>query len=1186
MTLIQLAIRSLWHYRRIHLTVALAVAAATAVLTGALLVGDSMRGSLRALALDRLDRVDELLLARGSFREALVEELRDTAAFRDHYSVAAPAIIFPSASVEVAGEAGGRSRLATSVLLVATDDEFWRLDTNDLTGGIAPSGNRVFVNRVLADQLGLTPGGSRVTIGVPREVGIPADSALGHKDRSVERLVGLEVAAVLPDRGLGRFSLSPSQRGQPLVYAPLALVQPILETAVANDSTADDSARRINAVVLAGRSTTNPPDEAAERALRDDLRPQWIDMGLRLARATLRDPDDAEHVVYDYYSLSSDRLVMDEPTAAAIRAAVPTGQPVFVYLANELQRASDPVADGGIPYSIVAGIDFGSTFAPVSAVTGRPAAPLGDGEIAIIKWAADDLQVSVGDRVRLTYFLPQSDYGRNVEQHVELRVADILAWSEDRSLVVHDPHLTPFVPGLTDARSIDRWDVPFPIDRRIRPADDEFWAAHGTTPKAYVSLAMARQLWSSRFGDTTSLRIPVTTGDEPGLLDTVISQSRNTDQPIGWQLVPLKRQALAAAAGTTPFDALFLALSLVVIVAALVLISLVFRLGAEQRVRELGTLAALGFRRRRMAALWFVEMIGVSAIGACGGVLLGIGYAALLLWGLQTLWVGAIATPFLSLHVSPVSLIGGGLLGFAAALATMARPVVRAPVRAVRAMLGGWWTSPVDPRADRRCERARRIQIIGSAILVVAAVGVAIAGARSAGQTQAGCFLTSGMAMLGAALWYAWRQLRWPPASRSAGRFNRPLLAWLQARRNPTRSLLTIALVAVASFLIVGLSSFQLAPDRRGTAGFAYVARTSHPVLHDLDSAEGQRSLLGTTLADEVRVLALRVHQGDDASCNNLYRSARPQVLGISDQFIAYFDEHPDGFAWAGSAAESPDDKGNPWRLLATNPPSESSRREAIPAVLDRNTAWYSLQVYAVGDEFTADFGATGPVTFRVVGFLDNTILQGSVLVGERDFERLFPDESGYRMFLVGAPTSSRDGRSAPRKAGQPSSDEPVAAAIELLSQRLGDQGFVAEPATEVLGRFLAVQNNYIRAFQSLGGLGLLLGTLGLAAVQLRSVAERRKELAVMRALGFRRSWLAGLVMWESAVVLLIGLAIGSLAAVAATVPHYWLGDARPPWLALVVLLGAVSAVGLAAAFLASRAVLRARLIEALKSAR
>ena len=53
-----------------NLAVACGVAVGTAVLTGALLVGDSMRGSLRHLTLDRLGRIEEVLVADRFFRQA------------------------------------------------------------------------------------------------------------------------------------------------------------------------------------------------------------------------------------------------------------------------------------------------------------------------------------------------------------------------------------------------------------------------------------------------------------------------------------------------------------------------------------------------------------------------------------------------------------------------------------------------------------------------------------------------------------------------------------------------------------------------------------------------------------------------------------------------------------------------------------------------------------------------------------------------------------------------------------------------------------------------------------------------------------------------------------------------------------------------------------------------------------
>jgi hypothetical protein len=74
MSTLRLILVSLWYHRRIHVAVALGVAAGTAVLTGALVVGDSMRGSLRRLTLERLGRIELALVTDRFFRAELADQ--------------------------------------------------------------------------------------------------------------------------------------------------------------------------------------------------------------------------------------------------------------------------------------------------------------------------------------------------------------------------------------------------------------------------------------------------------------------------------------------------------------------------------------------------------------------------------------------------------------------------------------------------------------------------------------------------------------------------------------------------------------------------------------------------------------------------------------------------------------------------------------------------------------------------------------------------------------------------------------------------------------------------------------------------------------------------------------------------------------------------------------------------------
>ncbi len=111
---------------------------------------------------------------------------------------------------------------------------------------------------------------------------------------------------------------------------------------------------------------------------------------------------------------------------------------------------------------------------------------------------------------------------------------------------------------------------------------------------------------------------------------------------------------------------------------------------------------------------------------------------------------------------------------------------------------------------------------------------------------------------------------------------------------------------------------------------------------------------------------------------------------------------------------------------------------------------------------------------------LRDSIFQGELLMSEANFKRLFPAIEGYRLMLVEAPLD----RTA-----------EVEASVE---DALADFGADAVRTAQRLAEFHRVENTYLSTFQTLGGLGLLLGTVGLAAVLLRNVLERRRELALL----------------------------------------------------------------------------------------
>jgi ABC-type antimicrobial peptide transport system permease subunit len=117
-----------------------------------------------------------------------------------------------------------------------------------------------------------------------------------------------------------------------------------------------------------------------------------------------------------------------------------------------------------------------------------------------------------------------------------------------------------------------------------------------------------------------------------------------------------------------------------------------------------------------------------------------------------------------------------------------------------------------------------------------------------------------------------------------------------------------------------------------------------------------------------------------------------------------------------------------------------------------------------------------------------------------------------------------------------------------------------------------------------LGGLGLLLGTVGLGVVVLRNVLERRGELALLLAVGFRPRVLKWLVLSEHGALLLAGLGIGVVSASVAVVPTIISAASGVPFRSLALVLAGILAGGAVSAWLATLLALRGRLLDSLRA--
>ncbi|MFQ5527172.1 MAG: FtsX-like permease family protein [Thermoanaerobaculia bacterium] len=1133
--------RGLAHFWRSHLAVTLGAAVACAVLTGALIVGDSVRGSLRDLVLDRLGDVDHAVVSDGFVRSGLGKDLSRGGGLRVE-----PLVSIRGSVLRHDGD--GRQRRASDVQIFGVGPGFAELfpesDAFDFgrlsertAEQIAPS---AIVNETLARELALEAGDT-IVVTAERPAEVPRETLVGRQEaeNTIERF-RLAVTSIVPDSGAGGFRFSPQQAAPRNLFVEGSRLQRALF--------GREHGGRVNTFLVAREPDAAEPGDLGER-LSESV--ELDDLSLTL------------DITADAMRLGSRQFVFADAMTEAITAFAEANdlalRPSLTYLANSL---SSP--NGSVPYTTVTAIDAdgGNGLPPLTLSNGDPVPALAEGELLIDAWAAEDLGGEIGQPVELTYYeLGARDELTEASVSLELRGVSSLSGP------AADPGLTPDFPGMADAEDIAAWNPPFPVDlARIRDRDEEYWDLYRAAPKAFVSLATGRRLWTSRFGHTTTLELGPAPNGSVADLETLLRQKlprhlAESGSVGGLAILNLRADGLAAAKGATDFGGLFLALSFFLIGAAALLVALLFRLGVEQRAREVGLLRAVGFPEAKVRRRFLIEALALAAIGSVLGVAAAAGYAAGMLTALKTWWLEAVGTTGLELHLKPMSLA----IGWLAAVLTVAltlwlalRNLRRVPAPS---LLAGS-AEPIRERPGRLSSRT--LAWVSAATALVLLVSAPFLGSQALPLVAMG--IGSLLLVAGIATFAHRMKKATPTPNRLTGAAGRNPVFAMGARnsgRNAGRSLASVALIASAVFLLVIVGANRRSGivdvDSRasGAGGFRLVAETDVPIHLDLNDS-ARHSGLGFSADDsaaivEAPILPLRRLPGEDASCLNLYRPGRPNVLGVSTELI-----ERGGFAFQ-SVSEDVD---NPWELL-----ERELEPGVIPAIGDYNSAVWILHL-GLGKDLVLEDQNGREVRLRLVALLKKSIFQSEVLISEENFLEHFPRQAGYSFFLVESPAGD---------------DGAQAEVTEILEGKLDRFGFDVTSSAERIARFQAVENTYIATFQTLGGLGLLLGTIGLGVVLLRNVLERRGELATLRAIGFRRGLLARIVLAENGVLLLAGIAIGTIAGLIGVLPNLVSEGHLLPGFSLATTIALVFVVGMLASSFAIAGTVRAPLLPALK---
>ena len=1015
----------------------------------------------------------------------------------------------PLLALEGTASAAEGGRRANQVQVYGVDQRFWSLNA-------LPPADDVSISPALARELALQPGAT-ILVRVEKPSAIPRESLHGRKDDS-SRALRLRVGTVRPPEHLGEFTLRLQQGPVRAIFIPLTRLQRELavrgraSTAIFDRQIANDALRHSVTLDDLGVRLRDSAVEATSTTLR--LGPSNGTTAVETASPTVRPgrrngvpgrPARSTVAQTVVTAVETASTIVSDGVIHAVRSVDPNARPVFSYLANSLAAG-----DRQVPYSLVTAVD--------------PALmPIADNGIVLNEWAARELGATRWQHITMVYYV-WTDGGSLATRAADLvleRVVPISGFAADRNLA-------PEYPGITEAKSLHDWDPPFPMNLKlIRPSDEDYWNRYRTTPKAFIAYETGRKLWGTRFGSATSMRLSQPPADVAERLRASIDP-----RDAGMALMDVRSAGREASRGSTDFGEYFAYFSFFVLASALILAGLLFRLSIEQRARDIGTLRAMGWSARRIAGVLIAEGSVVALAGCVLGSAGAAGYCALVLHGLRTWWQGAVGTTALRLAISPSSLTVATVSGFAMALGVMAWALRSLGKRSPRNLMTGV-TTPELKRSTHR--RSRWIATVAA----VAGIALLVAGASGRFASEAGFFGGASLLLIAALVWIA-SLLGGTSHEFLALHAGAPLwkLGARSAAHRPGRATAGIALIASATFLIAGLDAFRqeshaASDPKSGTGGFAFVAESELPIYRDPNS-------LGTG----AKFFAFRLKPGDDASCLNLYQPRNPRVLGAPESFLkaARFR-----FTSGGD---------NPWLLL-----DRASTDGAIPAIADANSITYVLHK-KVGDELVIAPDSDHPVRLRIVAALEGSTLQSELIISERNFIRAFPDQQGYRFFLIDAPASA---------------EGPI-------EEALSDYGFDAQASTERLASYRRVENTYLSTFQALGALGLLLGTVGLAAVLLRNVLERRRELALMRALGYERRDIAWVVVSENLFIAAAGLITGTACALIAVLPTVLARGGRPPIAAVAALIIAVPLTALTASLAAVRSVSRTRVMDALRA--
>jgi len=1021
----------------------------TAVLTGALIIGDSVKLSLKNLVDVRLGNTKFALHSSDRFfRSQLAAELSQ--------NLNAPVTGMLMLDGIASSPDGKR---INNVQVNGVGMDFWELFNireSELTD------NEAIIGKNVADKLNLVTGDEFI-LRVENADVVPLNAPFSQDDKQSVAF-RVKVRSIAAEENAGRFSLKSNQSAPLNVFVNSTFLAGKLEL------------QDLHNVMLVPEFDKAGLDVGY---LNDLLKKSWT---LKDAGVEIRDLESTNEI-----ELYSNRVFIDNPVSRFVGLVDYDHKPLLTYLVNSIR-----FNERATPYSFVSAVT--DPFIP---------SDLKEDEIIINDWLATDLGLMTGDLVILDYYVIGPLRKLN-EESKSFVVRDIIRTGANGI----DKTFMPDYPGMADAGSCSDWNTGIPIDLdRIRDKDEKYWDDFRGTPKALISLQTGLQIWSNDFGKYTAFRFEKDNFDKMGLESGILNNLNPIDLNLTFK--PVYQKGLAAADNSVDFGGLFLSLSFFVILAAILLTVLLHGLNTESRKEETGVLTALGYSKKRVILIRLQETFLVTFLGSIAGAGVGILYNQSLMAGINSIWQDIVRTDMISVYVLPSTLAIGSISGLLIAVVSIylvTRKKLKNPV-------SGLLKNSVHHISTQIRKKKNRNKLL--LILSLAGTGILLMYSFQSVEENAGLFLSAGAMFLFVCitiinLWltsYADKVVETRPDLLP--------LALKNTGRNKTRSILTITLLAIGTFTIIitgaNRKTFYGAENDRnsGTGGFLYWVETSMPLIYDLNTNSGKEELGldNEPILDNTSFLQFYTLDGDDASCLNLNQVAQPRILGLESEKL----NSAQAFSFARLLEDV--DENQPWLAL-----KKSYGENIIPAIADQTVLTWGL-MKKVGDTLIYLNEKGVRVKLLLVGGLKNSIFQGNLLIDESHLREHFPSVAGSKVMLVDDVTGDNEQM------------------LSLLDSQLTDYGITISSTSGRLAEFNSVTNTYLAVFMILGGLGVILGTFGLGIVMVRNLMERRNEIALLLAIGFRKKHIIKLVYLEGLFVLVTGILCGILAAVIGILP-------------------------------------------------